>query len=113
MRHRLVGQVAPAIQLTNASGRIVDHGARAASSDRAQVIGDTGGRVSEYSPLMHEDEEATHVKLMALFASGAEPAVAEHGGRIVKNTGDGFLAEFPSAVEPVGQRCNSKRSTPP
>lgn len=69
--------------------------------------------VSGYSPLMHEDEEATHVKLMALFASGAEPAVAEHGGRIVKNTGDGFLAEFPSAVEPVGQRCNSKRSTPP
>jgi class 3 adenylate cyclase len=30
-----------------------------------------------------------------------EPAIAEHGGRIVKNTGDGFLAEFPSAVEAV------------
>jgi hypothetical protein len=29
------------------------------------------------------------------------PAIAEHGGRIVKNTGDGFLAEFPSAVEAV------------
>jgi len=28
-------------------------------------------------------------------------AIAEHGGRIVKNTGDGFLAEFPSAVEAV------------
>ena len=27
--------------------------------------------------------------------------IAEHGGRIVKNTGDGFLAEFPSAVEAV------------
>jgi hypothetical protein len=27
-----------------------------------------------------------------------QPAIAEHGGRIVKNTGDGFLAEFPSAV---------------
>lgn len=29
------------------------------------------------------------------------PAIVEHGGRIVKNTGDGFLAEFPSAVEAV------------
>jgi class 3 adenylate cyclase len=28
-------------------------------------------------------------------------AIAEHGGRVVKNTGDGFLAEFPSAVEAV------------
>ncbi|MET4020351.1 TolB-like protein [Bradyrhizobium sp. S3.2.12] len=50
---------------------------------------------------MHEDEEATHAKLMAILASGVEPAIAEHGGRIVKNTGDGFLAEFPSAVEAV------------
>lgn len=57
--------------------------------------------VSGYSRLMHEDEEGTHTKLMAIFASGVEPVVAEHGGRIVKNTGDGFLAEFPSAVEAV------------
>jgi TolB-like protein/Flp pilus assembly protein TadD len=50
---------------------------------------------------MHNDEEATHAKLTALLAGGVEPAIAEHGGRIVKNTGDGFLAEFPSAVEAV------------
>jgi TolB-like protein len=50
---------------------------------------------------MHHDEEATHAKLTALLAGGVEPAIAEHGGRIVKNTGDGFLAEFPSAVEAV------------
>src|SRR6516165_1881566 len=50
---------------------------------------------------MHSDEEATHAKLTALLADAVEPAIAEHGGRIVKNTGDGFLAEFPSAVEAV------------
>jgi TolB-like protein len=50
---------------------------------------------------MHSDEEATHAKLTALLADGVTPAIAEHGGRIVKNTGDGFLAEFPSAVEAV------------
>jgi len=57
--------------------------------------------VAGYSRLMHNDEEATHAKLTALLAGGVEPAIAEHGGRIVKNIGDGFLAEFPSAVEAV------------
>src|SRR3954447_21768235 len=57
--------------------------------------------VAGYSRLMHNDEEATHARLTALLADGVEPAIAEYGGRIVKNTGDGFLAEFPSAVEAV------------
>ena len=57
--------------------------------------------VAGYSRLMHSDEEATHANLTALLAGYVEPAIAEHGGRIVKNTGDGFLAEFPSAVEAV------------
>ncbi|MBP1061872.1 class 3 adenylate cyclase [Bradyrhizobium japonicum] len=57
--------------------------------------------IAGYSRLMHNDEEATHAKLAALLADAVEPAIAERGGRIVKNTGDGFLAEFPSAVEAV------------
>jgi TolB-like protein/class 3 adenylate cyclase len=57
--------------------------------------------VACYSRLMHNDEEATHAKLTTLLADGVTPVITEHGGRIVKNTGDGFLAEFPSAVEAV------------
>jgi TolB-like protein/class 3 adenylate cyclase/tetratricopeptide (TPR) repeat protein len=57
--------------------------------------------VAGYSRLMHNDEEATHAKLAALLADAVAPAIAEHGGRVVKNTGDGFLAEFPSAVEAI------------
>src|SRR5262245_12990340 len=57
--------------------------------------------VAGYSRLMHDDEEATHAKLTALLADAVVPAIAEHGGRIVKNTGDGFLAEFKSSVEAV------------
>jgi len=57
--------------------------------------------VAGYSRLMHHDEEGTHSKLTALLAENVEPAIAEHGGRVVKNTGDGFLAEFPSAVKAV------------
>jgi TolB-like protein/class 3 adenylate cyclase len=54
-----------------------------------------------YSRLMHNDEEATHAKLTVLLTDAVAPAIAKHAGRIVKNTGDGFLAEFPSAVEAV------------
>src|SRR6516165_6585344 len=57
--------------------------------------------VAGYSRLMHNDEEGTHARLAALLADAVNPAIAAHGGRIVKNTGDGFLAEFPSAVEAV------------
>src|SRR6516225_6801196 len=57
--------------------------------------------VAGYSRLMHNDEEATHTKLTALLTDAVVPAIGKHGGRIVKNTGDGFLAEFPSAVEAV------------
>ncbi|KRR18145.1 adenylate/guanylate cyclase domain-containing protein [Bradyrhizobium retamae] len=57
--------------------------------------------VAGYSRLMHSDEEPTHAKLTSLLMDAVNPAIAEHGGRIVKNTGDGFLAEFPSAVEAV------------
>src|SRR6266446_2500584 len=57
--------------------------------------------VADYSRLMHHDEELTHAKLTALLADGITPAISDHGGRIVKNTGDGFLAEFSSAVEAV------------
>ena len=57
--------------------------------------------VAGYSRLMHDDEEATHAKLTALLTDAVDPAIAEHRGHIVKNTGDGFLAEFPSAVEAV------------
>src|SRR5215831_7061354 len=57
--------------------------------------------VAGYSRLMHHDEETTHAKLTMLLTDAVAPAITEHGGRIVKNTGDGFLAEFPSAIGAV------------
>src|SRR5262245_34228294 len=57
--------------------------------------------VAGYSRLMHHDEETTHARVTALLTDSVTPAISEHGGRIVKNTGDGFLAEFPSAVDAV------------
>ncbi len=57
--------------------------------------------VAGYSRLMHTNEEATHAKLSGLLTDAVHPAIAEHRGRVVKSTGDGLLAEFPSAVEAV------------
>jgi len=59
--------------------------------------------VAGYSRLMGANEEGTHERLTAHFRELVNPKIAEHRGRIVKNTGDGFLAEFPSVVDAV--RC--------
>ncbi|WP_234685891.1 adenylate/guanylate cyclase domain-containing protein [Bradyrhizobium monzae] len=63
----------------------------------AVLAADTAG----YSRLMHDNEEATHAKLTSILVNVVNPAISEHGGRIVKYTGDGFLAEFPSAIGAV------------
>ena len=59
--------------------------------------------VAGYSWLTGVDEEGTHVQLQAHLRALVDPKVAEHRGRVVKNTGDGMLAEFSSVVDAV--RC--------
>jgi class 3 adenylate cyclase len=49
--------------------------------------------VAGYSRLMGADEEGTHERLRAHLRELIEPKIGEHRGRVVKNTGDGFLAE--------------------
>ena len=59
--------------------------------------------VAGYSRLTGVDEEGTHVQLQAHLRALVDPKVAEHRGRVVKNTGDGMLAEFSSVVDAM--RC--------
>jgi adenylate cyclase len=59
--------------------------------------------VAGYSRLTGLDEEGTHAQLQDHLRLLVDPKIAEHRGRIVKNTGDGLLAEFSSVVEAV--RC--------
>jgi adenylate cyclase len=56
--------------------------------------------VAGYSRLMEADETGT-ARLLRKHRAVADPVVAEHGGRIVKTTGDGVLIEFPSVVGAV------------
>jgi adenylate cyclase len=63
---------------------------RSATILAADVVG--------YSRLMEADEEGTHARLMHLRFSLMEPVIGLHRGRVIKNTGDGFLAMFDHAV---------------
>jgi class 3 adenylate cyclase/pimeloyl-ACP methyl ester carboxylesterase len=63
-----------------------------------------------YSRLMGIDEVGTHTALKAHRHELIDSAIAEHSGRIVKNTGDGVLAEFASVVDAVSCAVNVQRS---
>src|ERR1700737_28748 len=65
----------------------------------AIVAGDIAG----YSRLMQIDEEGTHNRVKRIERDLIEPSIAEHHGKLVKTTGDGFIAIFDSPVEAV--RC--------
>jgi adenylate cyclase len=57
--------------------------------------------VAGYSRLMGIDEEGTHARVMAHLREVFSRKIEQHSGRMVKSTGDGLLAEFPSVVEAV------------
>lgn len=53
-----------------------------------------------FSALVGVDEERT-IRSFKAHTTILEPLIAMHSGRIVKNTGDGFLTEFASVVDAV------------
>jgi len=62
------------------------------------------GDISGYSRLMQIDEEGTHTRVKRIERDLIEPSIVEHHGKLVKTTGDGFIAIFDSPVEAV--RCS-------
>lgn len=83
------------------SGRAGDEPPRQATPRRLAAI--VAGDISGYSRLMQVDEEGTHNRVKRIERDLIEPSIVEHHGRLVKTTGDGFLAIFDSPVEAV--RC--------
>jgi formylglycine-generating enzyme required for sulfatase activity/class 3 adenylate cyclase len=59
--------------------------------------------IAGYSRLMGSDEEGTLARLKRHRREMIEPTIQEHFGRVIKTTGDGFLAMFDSPLEAV--RC--------
>jgi TolB-like protein/tetratricopeptide (TPR) repeat protein len=68
--------------------------------------------IAGYSVLMAEDETATHARWMSLLNGVLRPQAALHRGKIVKSTGDGVLAEFPSALDAVEWARGVQRAVP-
>ena len=56
-----------------------------------------------YSAKMGADDADTLARVRTLRSAVIEPLAATHGGRLFKSMGDGFLVEFPSAVQAL--RC--------
>ena len=57
--------------------------------------------VADYSLLMNADESATYHAWRTARREVIDPCIDAHRGRIVKHTGDGFLAEFPTVLAAV------------
>src|SRR6266436_1820262 len=78
---------------------------RALASERVErrLTAILAADVAGYSRLTGLDEEGTHVQLQDHLRTLVDPKIAEHRGRVVKNTGDGLLAEFSSVVDAM--RC--------
>ena len=63
-----------------------------------------------YSRLMGSDEAGTLTQLKEVRREIVEGKIAKHQGRIVKLTGDGILAEFPSVVSAVACAVEFQRA---
>jgi adenylate cyclase len=87
------------------------------SSATSDLSGSTGGRklvavlyadMVGYSRLIAQDDAGTLQRLKALRANLIDPAIQEHGGRIVQTGGDSLLVTFDSVDGAV--RCAVKAS---
>jgi adenylate cyclase len=71
--------------------------------------------VTGSSRLTSMDEEGTHARLKEHLRVLVDPTISEHRGHVVRNTGDGMLAEFRSVVDALRRflftsvKCQSSR----
>jgi len=85
---------------TRTRGQVIER--RLAAIMMADVVG--------YSRLMGSDDVGTLRVLEAHRSAVLEPMIAGHQGRLVKTTGDGFLAEFQSVVAAVSCASGVQRA---
>jgi adenylate cyclase len=76
---------------------------RVAAIVAADVVG--------YTRLMEADESGIHARLMHVRTTFVLPAIERHHGRLIKNTGDGFLAMFDDAPAALQAAMDMQRST--
>ena len=75
----------------------------ASDGPKHKLVAILAADIVAYSRLMEADQAGTHSQLGVSRKEVVDSAIAEHGGRTFKTTGDGFLVEFPSPLNAV--RC--------
>jgi class 3 adenylate cyclase len=80
----------------------IDHEGAALAHTERRLAAIMAADIAGYSALMEREESRTFARLHVLREQLINPRVVEFGGHIIKTTGDGFLAEFPSATAALG-----------
>ena len=88
---------------------VVSAWGKVAMTEQRKLAAILSADVVGYSWLAGADEDRTLARLRALRSDLVDPTIAVHGGRVVKRTGDGVLAEFRSVVNAV--RCAIEMQT--
>src|SRR6476660_6079342 len=106
VRRRLIAIVAAGVQCYSCRlGAVARGGMLAMQPQQSVRVGRrlaaiVAADVAGYSRLMGLDEVGT-ARTLREHRAVTDALVAEHGGRLVKTTGDGVLLEFPSVVDAV------------
>jgi adenylate cyclase len=96
---------------SNALARLAFHGERVAQERVVRRLAAIfAADVVGYSRLVGMDEEGTIARLDVLREEIIDTSIAKYHGRIVKTTGDGVLAEFPSVVDAVRNAVEIQRA---
>jgi adenylate cyclase len=59
--------------------------------------------VADYCGMMSRSEDVTHARVSRIARELIDPTIEKYGGRLVRSMGDGWLAEYASAIDAV--RC--------
>jgi adenylate cyclase len=73
----------------------------AKGTDKRRLAAILAADVEGYTSLVEQDTNATVAAWKAAREEVVKPQVAEHTGKLVKLTGDGFLVEFPTVLDAI------------
>ena len=79
-------------------------------SNRRRHVAILAADMVGYSRLMEAAEDDTHRWLMRLRSQVLDPGVVAHRGRVVKNTGDGFIAIFDDVADATQCAISTQRA---
>ena len=103
----LLGRALYAVRVVLQPSSTFEQGPGLAMASTRRLAAILAADVAGYSRLMGADEEGTHERLKAHFRELVDPKIADHYGRMVKNTGDRFWRSSPVSSTRYAARSRS------